>query len=261
MEEWMKLRDDLQSCQKQFREMMLKDLKDHGHYLNPANTRTGFVMQNRTLMGHLPTPRFLNGYSYFVVKLHELFGLKPYMVHMVWGYGGRETKMYKMREGQFAYDAPDYYNQPQLVSFEYDAPAVTEAFAKAAVPRYTIMPEEEQEVMVDFHIKAMDTQLSYLWHAFGVSLALNRTIVMPELKCYCVRNWFRTENCRLTGDYLTRLPFTCSIDQVRGLSCNASTCMLEAATTMSAADTRVEQHATLVLMMVHSVQVRGLNNS
>jgi hypothetical protein len=70
-------------------------------------------------------------------------------------------------------------------------------------------------MMIDFHIRALDQQLSLLWHGFGLALALRRTLVMPQLQCHCVRNWFRTENCRLTGDYLSRLPFQCGIDQVR----------------------------------------------
>jgi hypothetical protein len=112
---------------------MIRDLETTGQFPDAAYNRTSWVMQNRTLMGHFPTTRFLNGwdpapapalvqhlqeelpratvalgdgagargrtaaellvaarcrYSYFVVRLHELFGLKPYMVHMVGGWSG-----------------------------------------------------------------------------------------------------------------------------------------------------------------------------
>jgi hypothetical protein len=61
LDEWLKLQDTLESCQKKFREMMIKDLDTFGHFPDPAYNRTYWVMQNRTMMGHFPTTRFLNG--------------------------------------------------------------------------------------------------------------------------------------------------------------------------------------------------------
>ena len=65
-----------------------------------------------------------------------------------------------------------------------------------------------------FHNKAIDFQLQQLYHALGVALALNRTLVMPKMLCFCARNWFETDHCRLPGDVWTQLPFVCTGDQV-----------------------------------------------
>jgi hypothetical protein len=54
----------------------------------------------------------------------------------VWGYGGRETKLYKLREGQMAFDSRDYYDQPLLVSFDMPVPQATAGYMEAATPRW-----------------------------------------------------------------------------------------------------------------------------
>jgi hypothetical protein len=38
------------------------------------------------------------------------------------------------------------------------------------------------EDMVQFHIASMQHQLGQLYYAFGLALALNRTLIMPPLK-------------------------------------------------------------------------------
>jgi hypothetical protein len=65
------------------------------------------------------------------------------------------------------------------------------------------------------HIKAIDFQLQQLYHALGLALALNRTLVMPRMRCFCVKGWFPNVKCRLPGDERSLLPFACTGDQVR----------------------------------------------
>lgn len=50
-------------------------------------------------------------------------------------------------------------------------------------------PAPVQEDMIQLYLQVMDHQLQQLWHGFGVSFATNRTLVMPNLKCFCTRNW------------------------------------------------------------------------
>lgn len=52
-----------------------------------------------------------------------------------------------------------------------------------------------------------------VYRAFALSLALNRTLVLPRLKCYCYKNWFMTEQCKIPGDRATSFPFHCTLDQ------------------------------------------------
>lgn len=39
-------------------------------------------------------------------------------------------------------------------------------------------------------MRAIDMQLTQVWHATGAALALNRTLVLPQLLCFCARNWW-----------------------------------------------------------------------
>ncbi len=42
-------------------------------------------------------------------------------------------------------------------------------------------------------------------------------MVLPKLRCHCVRSWFAVTNCRVPGDFSTRLPYTCIGDHVWAL--------------------------------------------
>ena len=68
---------------------------------------------------------------------------------------------------------------------------------------------------MDFvHNRALDYQLQQLYHAMGIAIALNRTLVMPHMLCFCALNWFDTTNCRLPPDQISELPFNCTGDHV-----------------------------------------------
>ena len=47
----------------------------------------------------------------------------------------------------------------------------------------------------------------------ALALALNRTFVLPRLQCFCYKNWFANQACRLPGDRASKLPFTCTLEQ------------------------------------------------
>jgi hypothetical protein len=64
------------------------------------------------------------------------------------------------------------------------------------------------------HNRAIDQQLQQLYHALGLALALNRTLLMPAMSCFCVRGWYPNDACRLPGDKQSTLPFRCTGDQV-----------------------------------------------
>lgn len=33
-------------------------------------------------------------------------------------------------------------------------------------------------------------------------------------RCYCFKNWFMSEQCRIPGDKVTQFPLECALDQV-----------------------------------------------
>ncbi len=55
----------------------------------------------------------------------------------------------------------------------------------------------------------MRQQMRDLYYALWIAYLADRVLVLPRLQCHCVHNWFETQRCRLPGDNVTRLPFTC----------------------------------------------------
>jgi len=49
---------------------------------------------------------------------------------------------------------------------------------------------------------------------FAMAMALNRTVILPRLVCYCDRYWGPLDECRVPGAMQTRLPFVCPLDHI-----------------------------------------------
>ena len=67
-------------------------------------------------------------------------------------------------------------------------PALRKALTLSS-PRCARFHMHVQEAMVQVHTVAIDNQLSQLWHAAGIALALNYTLVLPQFRCFCAKNW------------------------------------------------------------------------
>ncbi|KAG2492009.1 hypothetical protein HYH03_009739 [Edaphochlamys debaryana] len=161
------------------------------------NTRIAKVLDGRTRLAQLPASLFQNGYSHCINQVHKVHGWeKPFEVHFVWVWGGNAGKMMRMREQQYFIDEPQYYAGPLFVS--YDVVPITDP------PGYNDW--NDTEAMVSFHLDALDRQLTDAWHGIALAGLLNRTLILPKMKCYCIQNWFENPLCRLPGEPLTKFP-------------------------------------------------------
>ncbi|WIA11573.1 hypothetical protein OEZ85_011679 [Tetradesmus obliquus] len=179
----------------------------------PGQPQLGRMLGGRLVVGHLPLSSFMHSYTFSVMQLHKLAKTPPFEVHMVFGYGHAASKIYKLRDAGLGHDPLDseYYNPPGgLLSFDLVPPRVPPGFSGWAVEDLSYT-EDDMEVA---HNRAIDHQLQQLYHALGLALALNRTLLMPAMSCLCVRGWFPNEACRLPGDSRSSLPFHCTGDQV-----------------------------------------------
>ncbi len=50
--------------------------------------------------------------------------------------------------------------------------------------------------------------------AMALAVLLGRTLVLPQLTCFCWNNWYAADRCRMPGDYWSQLPWGCSLEQV-----------------------------------------------
>ena len=111
-------------------------------------------------------------------------------------------------------DPPEYYAPPGGL-LTYDATVPEELLrncngteASPLQPSKHILTKEGK----DGHFKLMNWQLSRLRHAMGVTTALGRVLVMPELHCGMDR-WWAPHNGMIPGSGL-ETPFTCPLDHV-----------------------------------------------
>lgn len=170
----------------------------------PEKPRSLFILNNTVEVAQLSIAMFGHTYSYVISRWHQYVGLPVYMVHWVWGAPNREAKRQCMRDALHFHDPPAYYEEPNLLTIEMELPHVPKGFQQY----------NETEDMVQYHVKAANFQLNQLYFGFALALALNRTLVLPKMLCFCAKNWYMTDHCRILGDHFTTLPFTCSLSQL-----------------------------------------------
>lgn len=161
---------------------------------------------NSTGVAFLPGSMFGNAYTYVNTRLHEKLEHPLYEVHWVWGGSTLEAKRQNMRDAIRFHDPPEYYTTPQLLSFDLDFLEMPAGFND--------WPDSRTEEMIQFHMKAANHQLQQAYYAFAMALVLNRTVVMPKFRCYCSKNWYMTQACRINGEKHTTFPFICALSQV-----------------------------------------------
>ncbi|GFR46128.1 hypothetical protein Agub_g7646 [Astrephomene gubernaculifera] len=157
-------------------------------------------------LGALGVHMLLNGYSYFIPKLHESMNITPLGIHMTWVPLSKEGKFHRFRDGMLYDDPPEYYDSPdtKYLTADIEAPDAPSGYNTW----------RETEDMIQVHLKNMPPQLRQVYRAIAAALALNRTLIFPRLRCYCFKNWFMSEQCRIPGDKVTKFPLDCALDQV-----------------------------------------------
>eukprot|EP00879_Flechtneria_rotunda_P013672 GHRR01014282.1.p1 GENE.GHRR01014282.1~~GHRR01014282.1.p1 ORF type:complete len:597 (+),score=263.65 GHRR01014282.1:1631-3421(+) len=152
----------------------------------------------------------------------------PLAVHLgsLGGDGGREARLHQMREARWYADGPRYYSEPKLLSFDlvpYSHTAITASLAN--------LPTASPSDLLTLHLASINYQLQQLYAAAAAAVALGRTLLLPQLQCYCYRDptggaaaaaaaparkgsnghdW----SCRAPGDNASVFPFNCTLDQV-----------------------------------------------
>ncbi|KAG2425121.1 hypothetical protein HYH02_015065 [Chlamydomonas schloesseri] len=162
------------------------------------------AMHNTTGVSFLPASMFGNTYTYVNARLWEKLKHPLYAIHWVWGGSTLESKRQNMRDAMKFHDEPDYYTSPHLVTFDLDLLPTPGDYNN------WMMTEE----MIRFHVQAANYQLQQAYYAFAIALIANRTLVMPRFQCYCSKNWYQTQQCRINFEKATTFPFTCALSHV-----------------------------------------------
>ena len=169
-------------------------------------------------LGIFPITEVANGHTFFVQQLQTMSARWPMAVHATFQYG----------------DMPDYaFGKRQrfrdwgmwLVDDEQYTSSTT---ADGGDVNYLVLEEDETPPpgvpwlgMADLHARGRQ-HLAHLERtrqrlAGGVALAraLNRTVVLPHMWCYCDKYWHRLEECAVPNSVGAQpLPFICPMDHV-----------------------------------------------
>eukprot|EP00899_Mesostigma_viride_P000582 jgi/Mesvir1/10524/Mv21766-RA.2 len=144
-------------------------------------------------LGILPLLQFCSGHIYFAQRT----SVTPYMVHNTFQFHANAGKIARFREdGLWLVDQDSYYAGKFLQ-------------LSSALP-----PELEGETPgLIAQLRAGAYYQMAVRNGMALARALNRTLIMPRLRCYCDRYWYAVvyDTCSVPGTRIP-LPFTCPVD-------------------------------------------------
>jgi hypothetical protein len=180
-----------------------------------AAVRPVYMAWNDKLkIARLPLRYFANGHTFFVQRMYaKALHPPPFVVHMTYQYGDASAfpygKRQRMREGRvWQVDPPSYFRDGQYLAIAPEAASlpiddlpgnVTTADAAA---RFNLEEAQLRRVLRD---------------ALALAMALNRTLVLPRMLCYCDNIWKEMKHCRVGGAFGMTLPFDCPADHIINL--------------------------------------------
>eukprot|EP00892_Ulva_mutabilis_P009534 jgi/Ulvmu1/6953/UM033_0010.1 len=170
-----------------------------------SDGRLFYGWNGRLVVGVLPVATFASGHTFHVQHAYEVQRLSPYVVHQTFQYGGTKGKRHRLREANLWHDPPEYYTA--------GGPYIHAELAQ--LPQAPgVQSTGNMTMMSDFHLRNMEYQLLQMRDLFAMAVALNRTVILPKITCYCDRYWGPLDACRVPGASQTRLPFVCPLDHI-----------------------------------------------
>ena len=165
-------------------------------------------------IARLPLRYFANGHTFFVQRMYQKEGHPPpFVVHMTYQYGDSSAfpygKRQRMREGRvWQVDPPSYFNEGNYLAVAPEA---------ASLP-IDYLPGNVTTAEAAERFNREEAQLRrVLRDALGLAIALNRTLIMPRMLCYCDNIWKEMKHCRVGGAFGMTLPFDCPADHIINL--------------------------------------------
>jgi hypothetical protein len=165
-------------------------------------------------IARLPLRYFANGHTFFVQRLYQKKDHPPpFVVHMTYQYGDDSAfpygKRQRMREGRvWQVDPPSYFNDGYYLAVAPEA---------ATLP-IDYLPGNVTTAQAADRFNREETQLrTVLRDALALAIALNRTLVLPRMLCYCDNIWKEMKHCRVGGAFGMTLPFDCPADHILNL--------------------------------------------
>uniref|UniRef100_A0A7S3QMF9 Nucleotide-diphospho-sugar transferase domain-containing protein n=1 Tax=Dunaliella tertiolecta TaxID=3047 RepID=A0A7S3QMF9_DUNTE len=166
------------------------------------------AVHNSTAVSYLPVHVMANSYTYHVGRVHKLYNSTLLAVHWVWSGKTPESKVANMRDAMRYSDPPLYYGGSNLtlLTMDIDRPNSPPDFNQRKI--------DETESMVRFHLNAANYQLQQAYYGMVAAAALRRSFVLPGYHCFCAKNWYMTQACRINGEKHTQFPYMCLLSDL-----------------------------------------------
>ncbi|KAF5839487.1 nucleotide-diphospho-sugar transferase-domain-containing protein [Dunaliella salina] len=166
------------------------------------------AVHNSTAVSYLPVHVIANSYTYHVGRVHRLYNSTLLAAHWVWSGKTPESKVANMRDAMRYSDPPAYYSGSDLtlLTMDIDRPVPPPDFNQRNI--------DETESMVRFHLNSANYQLQQAYYGLMAAAALRRSFVLPGFHCFCAKNWYMTQACRINGEKHTQFPYMCLLSDV-----------------------------------------------
>mmetsp|Transcript_52925 Transcript_52925/g.97681 ORF Transcript_52925/g.97681 Transcript_52925/m.97681 type:complete len:795 (+) Transcript_52925:89-2473(+) len=161
--------------------------------------------------GMLPGSQFSGGEDFFAARLFERLNVPVYAVHTDftnWGLYGKRAKLRALGVWE---DDLDYF-QGKFLTLDL------------LIPDALLVPYSDIDVnheAPERHIQLVNYQLKQIAYAAAIAQGLNRTLVLPEIRCTCEFFWapIHTRQCRFPEwsekvVVPTEMPYICPPDQI-----------------------------------------------
>lgn len=164
----------------------------------PDNTVRSSGQTWSVRFGILPVGYFCSGHTFFVQHMPNTLKASAYVAHATFQFSGTPGKRHRFREAQLWNDETSYYANPgKLLTISEPIPEWIWANSNDSIAG---------------HFRLVNFQLRQIRSAMGLAIALNRTLVLPQLWCGFDR-WWAPHRGRIPGSAFS-LPFRCPLDHV-----------------------------------------------
>lgn len=128
-------------------------------------------------------------------------------------------KRHRLRQAQgWHIDPPSYFQDGHFLTIAGDSLALDAQYTRAELAVWRGKVNRGTGARgangIDLHFSMEAVQRERLRDAFALAVALNRTLVLPEMTCFCDRYWWLTHACRMPGAESMPLPIACPLDHL-----------------------------------------------
>ncbi len=172
----------------------------------------------RAIVGVFPITAVSGGHTFFIQQLQSPTASWPMAVHATYQFGDQPDYPFGKRQRFRDWGLWLVPDEEQRLAAGVSGSATNYLVLDDDAPP---APAAEWKGFSDLHVRGrqhvhhLERTRQRLATAFALARALNRTVVLPRLWCYCDKFWHRLDRCAIPSAVTAQpLPFVCPMDHV-----------------------------------------------